>query len=51
MLEKQELKRYYIVVVSLDEITLPSKGGIQHVQAWELKSFLAKGNSINSHPR
>jgi predicted AAA+ superfamily ATPase len=28
-------------VVSLDEITLPSRGGIKHIQAWELKNQLS----------
>lgn len=30
---------YEKVVVSLDEVTLPSKGGIKHIQAWELDSL------------
>ena len=30
------------VVVSLDEITLPLKGGIKHIQAWELENYLMK---------
>ncbi|MCL2561187.1 MAG: ATP-binding protein [Rikenellaceae bacterium] len=28
------------IVVSLDEITLPSKGGIKHIQAWRLSELL-----------
>jgi predicted AAA+ superfamily ATPase len=28
------------IVVSLDELTLPSKGGIKHVQAWKLHEIL-----------
>ncbi|MDR1882796.1 MAG: ATP-binding protein [Prevotella sp.] len=28
------------IVVSLDEITLPSKGGIKHIQAWRLNDVL-----------
>lgn len=30
---------YEKVVVSLDEVTLPSKGGIKHIQAWKLDSL------------
>jgi predicted AAA+ superfamily ATPase len=28
------------IVVSLDELTLPSKGGIRHIQAWKLNELL-----------
>ena len=28
------------IVVSLDEIALPLRGGIKHIQAWELESQL-----------
>lgn len=28
------------IVVSLDYITLPSKGGIKHVQVWKLNELL-----------
>lgn len=31
---------YEKIVVSLDEIALPSKGGIKHVQAWKLSEML-----------
>lgn len=30
------------IVVSLDEITLPLRGGIRHVQAWNLYEVLSK---------
>lgn len=30
------------LVVSLDEITLPSRGGIRHIQAWNLYSYILK---------
>lgn len=28
------------IVVSLDDVTLPLKGGIKHLQAWNLKEIL-----------
>jgi len=31
---------YEKVVVSLDDMTLPLKGGIKHIRAWEMGSLL-----------
>ena len=31
---------YEKVVVSLDDMTLPLKGGIKHIRAWEMGSIL-----------
>lgn len=33
---------YEKLVVSLDDMVLPSKGGIKHIQAWNLGEYLAK---------
>lgn len=33
---------YEKLVVSLDDMALPSKGGIKHIQAWNLGEYLAK---------
>jgi len=31
---------YEKIVISLDDNTLPSRGGIKHIQAWELEKFI-----------
>lgn len=33
---------YEKLIVSLDDMALPSKGGIKHIQAWNLGEYLAK---------
>ncbi len=33
---------YPKVVVSMDDVVLPSRNGIQHVQAWKFENYLAK---------
>lgn len=37
---------YEKIVVSLDDIALPSKGGIKHIQAWKLSTEIVR----SEHP-
>ena len=34
------------IVVSLDEMTLPIKGGIRHIQAWDLNKYLTANSFV-----